>query len=114
MKVVINRCYGGFSISDSAVKWIRKNAPCEHQETLVGEYYSDNSGPKASFHLDSNYGHGDARDCPSLIQAVEALGKNANGSLADLGVVEIPDGIAWGIGEYDGVEHIYEQHRTWY
>ena len=41
MKIVINKCYGGFSLSDRAVKWIRKNQPCEHIETLVGEKYPD-------------------------------------------------------------------------
>jgi hypothetical protein len=30
-----------------------------------------------------------------------------------LRIVEIPDGVEWHISEYDGIEHIAENHRTW-
>lgn len=30
----------------------------------------------------------------------------------DLGVA-IPDGVIWHIEDYDGLEHIAEDHRTW-
>jgi cytosine/adenosine deaminase-related metal-dependent hydrolase len=54
-----------------------------------------------------------ARDDPHLIEAVEKLGKKANGRFADLHVVEIPDDVEWDIEEYDGNEWIAEKHRTW-
>jgi hypothetical protein len=41
------------------------------------------------------------------------LGAEANGRYAQLKIVTIPDGIEWEIEEYDGNEHIAEQHRTW-
>lgn len=48
-----------------------------------------------------------------LIQVVEELGKEANGLVSDLKIVEIPDGIEWEIDEYDGIETIEEKHRSW-
>jgi hypothetical protein len=53
------------------------------------------------------------RTDPKLIQVIEELGKKANGSCAKLKIVEIPDGIEWHIHEYDGYEHVAENHRTW-
>jgi hypothetical protein len=47
------------------------------------------------------------------VQVVEELGDEANGRCSELSVVEIPDGVQWEIVEYDGLEHIAEQHRTW-
>lgn len=48
-----------------------------------------------------------------LIQIIEELGKEANGQCAKLNIVEIPDNINWHIEEYDGNEHIAEDHKTW-
>lgn len=53
------------------------------------------------------------RTDPLLIQTVEALGQKASGRFADLQVVEIPDGIEWHLDEYDGIESIHENHRSW-
>lgn len=53
------------------------------------------------------------RDDPLLIQCVREMGEAANGSCADLKIVEIPDGVEWEISEYDGNEHIAQQHQTW-
>lgn len=89
MKIVINSCYGGFGLSKAAyaflgIKW-------------------DGYG----------YKFDDERANPELVKCVETLGDKANGSCANLKVVEIPDGIEWEIDEYDGYEHIAEKHRTW-
>ena len=54
-----------------------------------------------------------ARDDPMLVQVVEEMGNKSFGQCAELKVVEIPDGVAWEIAEYDGNEHIAESHRTW-
>jgi hypothetical protein len=53
------------------------------------------------------------RDDPALVQVVEELGEEANGAYAELKIVEIPYDIDWQIKEYDGKEHIAEEHRTW-
>lgn len=54
-----------------------------------------------------------ARDDPFLIQVVDELGKKADGSHAELKIVEIPDDVEWQIEEYDGSEWVAEKHRTW-
>ena len=43
-------------------------------------------------------------------QFAEAL---ATEPFAELEIVEIPDGVAWQIAEYDGFEHVAGKHRTW-
>lgn len=53
------------------------------------------------------------RHDPLLVKVVEELGDAADGSCAELKVVEIPDGVDYEIDEYDGLESIHEKHRTW-
>lgn len=51
---------------------------------------------------------------PLLVRVVEEMGSEAaSGACAELKIVEVPDGVAWEISEYDGNETIHEQHRTW-
>lgn len=57
--------------------------------------------------------HPKPRDHPLLIQCVETLGEAVNGACAKLEIIEIPDGVEWGIEEYDGCEWVAETHRTW-
>lgn len=117
MKVVINKCYGGFGVSPEGVKWLK-----EHNSELVEIYpykyicgeklYNDG---KHSYNLVSEYDfEGDLRTHPDLIQMVEELGDKASGDLAELKIVEIPDNIKWSIQDYDGVEWIAEEHREWH
>jgi hypothetical protein len=44
---------------------------------------------------------------------IEEMGKAANSWAADISIVEIPDDVQWHIHEYDGLEHVAENHRTW-
>jgi hypothetical protein len=91
MKVVINRCYGGFSLSNEALK-----------------LYEDLSGKKDVYGLDIE------RNDPILIDIIETLGiEKSNGGFAELKIVDIPDGIKYTICEYDGMEWVAEVHRTW-
>lgn len=53
------------------------------------------------------------RDDPILVAIVRELGKKANNRYANLKIVEVPDGVEWGIEEYDGIEWVAEKHRTW-
>ena len=94
MKLVINICYGGFSISGAAI---------HRMAELKGERINTQQPPNRP----SN------RADPALVQAVEELGDKAWGRYAELKVVEIPDGTNYEIKEYDGLEHVAEQHRTW-
>ncbi len=55
----------------------------------------------------------DDRSNDLLVQVVEELGTKANGSHADLRIVEIPADVEWEISEYDGWETVEEKHRSW-
>lgn len=66
------------------------------------------------FDQHSLYYHDIARNDPFLVQVVEELGEKAYGKHATLKVIEIPDDVQWHIEEYDGNEHVAENHRTWY
>ena len=97
-KIVVNRCYGGFGLSDLAVKMlaIRK-----------GQDYEDNDQAKATLEYFL------PRDDADLVAVVEELGDRANGNYAELKVLSVPDGVEWFVEEYDGMEHVAETHRTW-
>jgi len=92
MKVVINRSYGGFSLTDSA----------------LDEYKNRKNITDPDF-----YYYDIPRECPVLVAMVEEYGTSINGDFSDLKIVEIPDGVNWYIEQYDGLEHISERHRTW-
>jgi hypothetical protein len=89
MKIVKNSCYGGFSLSEEAYKFL--------------DFSWDGYG----------YDFNDSRDCPKLIKAVETLGDKASGTCAHLTIVEIPDGTDWYIDDYDGWETVRERHQSW-
>jgi hypothetical protein len=111
MKVVINRCYGGFGLSHEAYLRLRELEQVDAlEEPDEGEYYSDGSGPR-------KYAHSFCTDVPRddllLVQVVKELGEAANGECAALEIVEIPDGTEWQIGYYGGMEWVAEKHETW-
>lgn len=139
-KICINKCYGGFSISPDAALWLYERGWTE-LATPVEKYWDEAYGkdvradrdealirwreylkaptprpwvtvfsPDEKFVLEVRP---EPRDHPLLVECVETLGDKANGSVAKLRIVEIPDGIDWEIDEYDGIEQIAERHRTW-
>lgn len=159
MKVVINKCFGGFGLSEKAILWLANRNSSVIEYSTFEEYYgADEDGfvkkvdfvsdelitsmvPVADYHADRMNGRGHKpvefngkivglkdlelgiddfeeskaviRRHPDLVEVVEVLGSEANGTFADLVVVEIPDGVEYVIEEYDGSEHIAEKHRTW-
>lgn len=54
------------------------------------------------------------RNDPDLIAVVEELGENTDGFGSELKIVDIPDDIKWYIYNYDGMETVREEHRTWF
>lgn len=98
-KIVINRCYGGFSLS--------KEAKNRYKEAT-----QDIPKPK-HWYMDTDV----RRDDPVLIQIIETMGlQAAGGGFAKLKIIEIPDEIpsdGWIVQDYDGMEWIAEKHRTW-
>ena len=106
MKVVINKCYGGFSVSEECAK---RMAELGHEEAKREVGRGDRSW----------YGYICTDDIeradPILVQVIEEIGsERASGSCASLEIVNIPDGVDFEICSYDGLEHIAEKHRTWY
>ena len=133
-KIVINKCYGGFGLSEEGVLryleikgqkvWPEYN---KHFNLLGPTYWLVPPGPDRveeatdkwhSMTMEERQAHNDrwskqvfydrevARDDPVLAQVVEELGDQANGRHASLKVVEIPNDVRWTIEEYDGTDWI--------
>ncbi len=110
MKVVVNHCYGGFSLSSKAILefFKRKEITCYPEEESWGTlYWLDEEKTKTFYDRDVD------RSDPDLVAVVEELGSESFGTCAKLDVVDIPDGTDYFIDEYDGMETIRETHRTW-
>jgi hypothetical protein len=95
-----------------------KLAPEDRIESKEGDaFYSMNMEDRQAYNKQYSeqtmYCRNIERNDPALVQTVEELGKRANGSHADLKVVEIPDGVEFQIEEYDGLEWVAEVHKTW-
>jgi hypothetical protein len=128
MKVVINKCYGGFGLSRIAVE---KLIGCPHVKLEEpGDYYGNRPGWEKHFEEDqkSEYlpnfihegkivcdEHRDdaARGCPALVAVVQVMGALADGDYAKLKVVEVPDDVEWELTEYDGIEQVAARHAKW-
>lgn len=147
MEVVINGCYGGFSLSYEAIKRImeRKGMECyAYSQKWTGNNFEKNytryNGGADLFYCFSedlgdsisedeiskvcneefcytsySFDKDEDRTDPDLIAVIKELGKAASGSCASLYIVKIPDEIpnGWYIDEYDGMESIEENHRSW-
>ena len=77
MKIVINKCFGGFSVNDNIIKMLN----------LKSRYDLNRTNAK-------------------LIELIES-GEDVNGDYSNLAVVEIPDDATdYIIDEYDGFEYV--------
>lgn len=139
-KIVVNRCFGGFGLSDAAMRryFELKGWPFHYEDRKdypglgMGTYWrvppslrpkpienwsaaplEERRAYNDAYSEASVYGGDIPRDDPALVQVVEELGKNANGRHAELEVVSIPADVKWVISEYDGKEHVAEDYRTW-
>lgn len=135
MKVVINKCYGGFSLSDAgmvhyaALKgltmypeegkfgfttyWTVPKAERENQDNFQSLSMEERVESNKRISTQAISCRDIARDDPVLVQVVQELGAKADGACAQLSIVEVPDDVAWEVDEYDGKEWVAETHRTW-
>lgn len=139
MKIVINKCHGGFGLSEKALLqyaelkglkvWIETDkkysilkhywtSPPEQRPTDIEDDWFDLSlEERAAYNKKISeaqiYDREIPRDDIHLVQVVEELGPEADGRYAALKIVEIPDNVKWEIDEYDGLEWVAETHRTW-
>ncbi len=137
-EIVVNRCYGGFGLSTKAqneyakrkgfklyyyeqTKWNFKDKTTEYIRVKEPKHFSytlkKDLGKKINIlgvdATDWFHESDIKRDDPDLVSIVKNLKEEANGSFAELEVVEIPDNVEWEIEEYDGQEWVSEVHQTW-
>lgn len=141
-QIVINKCHGGFGISDKAVLRYMELAgravyPEATESAIMGSTYwlvpegperYDDSKMSVLWNTMTIEERRDAnakwseqvfrprdieRDDPLLIQTIIELGEDAGNWACVPIVIEIPDDVEWEIEEYDGLEWVAEKHRTW-
>lgn len=85
-KIVINKCFGGFGLSEEARILYEK---------LSGK------------HVEEYECFENSRDDEILVSVVEQLGDEAGDAYAELEIIELPDNSYWLIDDYDGIETVY-------
>lgn len=133
-EIVINNCYGGFSLSDEAFELYLKKKGIKYYKAedkgLFSSYYYD-VPPEKYERLSEKWRKEDGdsrrinaknwflsdrdipRDDPILIEVVRELKSRAGGRCAELKIVKVPVGVDWEIDEYDGLESVEEKHQSW-
>lgn len=137
-KVILNKCYGGFSVSKEAYElYAKKKGLTLHQyefefissekkiaykkttkESLFYQYFTKDFGDYAYISNDDYekynlYLTEDHREDPVLIEVVEELGDKANSAYSNLKIVEIPDDLDYVIDNYDGIETLHQKVKEW-
>jgi len=93
MKIVLNRDYGGYGLSQAAADFLG----------LEPRKFESGWGADKPIYLEFQ----NDRTNPKLIECIETLGEEANGPFADLNIIEIPDEATdYKINDYDGWETI--------
>ena len=112
-EVVINNCFGGFSLSKEGVReYLKRKGKTFYTKSdgCIDFYYTSPDMTDDSFFWDGDI----KRDDPDLVAVVKELGKRANGGCASLYIVKVPANVDWTIEEYDGIETVEEVHRSFY
>lgn len=101
MKVVINKCYGGFGVSKKVYEELG----------LKYDGYGYINNDTFGIISENEYAY---RTDERLIKIIEKIGcEKASNYLASLEIITIPDNIEFEIDDYDGMESIHEKHRSW-
>jgi hypothetical protein len=129
VRVVYNRCYGGFSLSQEACKrywelrgkevWVEQDKQFKSPDMFIvwlvppeERVQKDWATMTMQERMDYNRKHSEQtwyydnvdRHDPILVQVVEELGDKANGSCAKLAIEEVSG--PYRIDEYDGYETV--------
>ena len=126
-KIAINSCFGGFFLSPECAILAYENGMRELGVSAY-EYFRDSQkqmeaytkwlaykkGSVMNFLLDVFVDMGTIlntspsnRDHPALIYAIETLGEEANGPVAKIEIVEVPEDMDYYITDYDGIEDVH-------
>jgi len=101
MKILLNKCFGGFGLTKAVFKEL--GIDWDGHGFMENEDMGIESNDYMAYRYDER-----------LIAAVEKVGlKESTASLAELRIVEIPDGIDFEFDEYDGIESVHEVHASW-
>lgn len=101
MKVAVNSCYGGFGLSEAA--YAELGFPWDGYGYAGNELFGIEGEDYNAY-----------RSHPKLISMIENIGcKEASGDMASIRIVDVPDDVRWYIHDYDGMESVEEQHRSW-
>jgi hypothetical protein len=119
-KIAINRCFGGFGLSDEAFEKLLTRKGIAFEKVVEPEkssffgttYYEAGHACDGDYYL-SQYNYYNDRSDPDLIAVIEEMGDAVNGFAAEIEIMEIPSDVEWHVAEYDGLEHVAENHRTW-
>ena len=105
-RIVLSGCFGGFGLSDKA-HW-------ELGSLRLDAAFLSYAQWELPVHL-RDLSELDFRSYPDVVAVVDDLGSDANGRSAALYIVEVPIEFADDIhiAEYDGNEHIAQNHRRW-
>lgn len=99
MKIVLNKCYGGFGVSKEACQYMADRG---HQGAIL---YLNQHGSDSFFNFCDV-----KRDDPLLVEAVQTLGDKASASFARLVIVDVD--VNQLISEYDGNETLAISHLS--
>jgi hypothetical protein len=110
-KIVYNKCYGGFGLSDKAIRRYAELKgitiyPEGERHSIIYWTVPINERKKIWDEAQVFCHYDIERDDWALVQVVEELGDEANGECAELRIEEVPDGTAYDIDDYDGNETV--------
>jgi hypothetical protein len=103
MKIVINNCYGGFSLSQVAVEKLAELGNEKAIETMNLYKLGKISQREICYRLNDI-----KRYDKNLLKVVEDLGEKANGYSSNLTIVDI--NVGYNITECDGKEFVEEKY----
>ena len=142
MEIVINNCFGGFSLSNLALKKYVESKGMKayfYEKVSFNEKYikvpydkngiitycvSEDLGDTINHkefmawiekNKDKYFSASDIdRTDKDLIKIIKELGsKKASGRCACLKIIKVPNDVNWEIDDYDGIETVQEKHRSW-